>query len=284
MAQHADDYCTHRMFDFGRVYDMRPLYGDWYAELDNVTRCCVNEDSTQDDSGESYRHDLQWRGPGCLGDKSGMLQLQQKVPLLVSMSDPAPALPLNSFCPTFMLLQAGSAKAVAEKVSSFLQTCCSSESECKLEEKKTGRFSITASIFQEFYGYSLRCTLKTKVVSAPTGCGGEDIVAVEISRRNGDAVAFGRVLASLRRALLDTFPSATASVSTDSHCDFPAAGYPRLQVPGDCPEPLLNMLNGPSAEQVEEARLALADLADVNPAAAAAYAAWLADRPGLPEL
>merc|ERR1719284_536807 len=70
------------------------------------------------------------------------------------------------------------------------------------------KFSIKAMVFREDSGYHSNCTLKVRVWSAPPSDGQGKRLAVEFTRRRGDAVAFARTFQQAATALRARFGAA----------------------------------------------------------------------------
>lgn len=219
------------------------LTGDFYSEPDYVTRGCTL--SSQDPELHDSAMDV-------LGDKTGYEPwLRDLWPLCLQSSETKVSSASSS--PTCIVIEAESASAVASRLQSLLPPAALSSTR--------ERFSFRAEILENVYGCELRCTLKAKVVpvSAPLQSGELRRFAVQLSRRDGDGVAFGRFLARARRELLDEPP------------DVEPFEVQLPETPGPL-QPLLEML---VSGDRGEALAALASLARGNASAAAVIQAAL---------
>lgn len=239
--------------------------GDFYFEPDRVTRgftlAAALPNDVFDELGCS---DPNYRGMrGCyFDDKEATTGYTPALPS---------ELPLCSLSPTCIVVEAGSASNLFDDMERLLQQRCGTE----ILKARPSKFSITASVCQTVCGYDLQCRVKAKVYVVTDaserrtlGKQGLPLFAVQISRRSGDAIAFGEFLASARRHLLGEEEVNSVPAPIDKAMKIPINDDASTLL-----QPLFDMLmHGPN---VSEALVTLAFLSASSLAVSAAYQDWM---------
>jgi hypothetical protein len=158
------------------------------------------------------------------------------------VTKPTPGATIRAREPKFMcrrflmgtLVELGdiSATEALAKMSEFL--CEKSAAQITKDGAQTGRASKHALVFVPVGGSRLQCTIRFKVYRTDCQSGGSSCLVLEITRRSGDAVAFGHVSIRVKNYLLQRpmseipAPPPLEAFLAKSGVNYPQDGMPGL--------------------------------------------------------